>query len=182
MTPRAEIRYLLEPIGQSDVPRAERERNAILQMLEKLIGGPAVIEHTPDGAPVIPDSDIHISVSHSRNYAALAWSQLPGFGIDIEEARLSQLQQIATRFLTQKEYDIYSCRPDGLLQAWTLKEAAFKTLQTGPVDLRKYHLPLTPDNDVITVYPDKNVVEPIPIFIIESSIAAPGLFLSLTAL
>ena len=66
--------------------------------------------------------------------AALLWSDRAGWGIDIEEARLMQLERVASRVLNPDETDF------DLLQAWTLKEAAFKAAGLPIADLREIHL------------------------------------------
>lgn len=133
--------YTIKPIPHSDRPRREREREAVMQLVQALAGKDARLDHCPDGSPLIIGSPLHISISHSRNYVALAWSDTPGIGIDIEEPRPTQLARIAPRFLSAEELPLYGTSPDLLLQAWTLKEAAFKALRTGPADLRIYRLP-----------------------------------------
>ena len=133
--------YTIKPIPHSDRPRREREHEAVMQLVQTLAGKDARLDHRPDGSPLIIGSPFHISLSHSRNYVALAWSDSPGIGIDIEELRPEQLARIAPRFLSAEELPLYGTSPDLLLQAWTLKEAAFKALRTGPADLRLYRLP-----------------------------------------
>ncbi len=60
-----------------------------------------------------------------------------GWGIDIEEARQEQLSRIAARVLDEDEISAYS---HDLVQAWTLKEAAFKAAGLPIADLREIHL------------------------------------------
>ena len=130
--------YALEPILEEDGSRRQREKAAVGRLIVRLAGPTAEIGHNANGSPYIVGSEWYISVSHSRNFAALAWSDEPGIGIDIEEPRQSQLERVASKFLSDDELPRWTGR---LLEAWTIKEAAFKALRTGPADLRLYKLP-----------------------------------------
>ena len=152
MKPEPEIFFSIEPIEKSDQPRSARERDAVGRLIRRLCGEDARLAHTAAGAPYLLGSPLNISISHSRNFAALAWSHACSFGIDIEEPRPDQLNRVATRFLSDDELSYYSSIPDGLLKAWTLKEASFKALQSGPLDLRRYRLPLSDGNNIISVH------------------------------
>lgn len=133
----------LAPIEPSGLPRREREREAVAALLAQAAGRPAEIAHTPEGAPITDVAGLHISVSHSQHTAALLWSDTPGYGIDVEENRAGQLERVAPRVLTAEELEVYGAIPDGLLMAWTLKEAAFKAAGLPDVaDLREIALPL----------------------------------------
>lgn len=161
--------YILEPIIDSDGTRRERERKAVNRIVGRIWGSEAVVSHRDDGSPFIAGVQCHISVSHSRHYAAIAWDVLPGIGIDIEEPRIAQLEKVADRFLATGERQAWSAR---LLEAWTLKEAAFKALRNGPADLREYILP-TDESDKIIKVKGKNIE------ILSCGFVRPGLCLSL---
>lgn len=140
------IDFAIEPIEQSGPSRRQREREAIARLIERCLGEGLVLSHTADGSPCIEGSPISLSLSHSRLYAALAWTDGQPIGIDIEEHRPAQFKKIARRFLSAEELPVYGQSSALLLKAWTLKEAAFKALRNGPADLRKYILPLDNTN------------------------------------
>lgn len=118
--------------------RRERERAAVQELMDHAAGTHVDILHHHDGSPYPAEPcRLHISVSHSRHIAALLWSSVPGWGIDIEEARQEQLSRIAARVLNQDEMSLYH---HNLLQAWTLKEATFKAAGLRMADLREIHL------------------------------------------
>lgn len=124
--------------GSTPGTRRERERRAIRQLADATIGADTEILHHADGSPYLSDTAAgHISISHSRHVAALLISREPGWGIDIEEARQEQLSRIAARVLDEDEIRAYS---HDLVQAWTLKEAAFKAAGLPIADLREIHL------------------------------------------
>lgn len=143
------VQFAIMPIKPGPGTRKELENRAVRELIARHIGCNLMPGHSPEGAPELPGADKHISISHSRYFAALAWADTPGIGIDIEEKRHEQLNRVAHRFMTSEETLYYSAIPDGFLRAWTLKEAAFKALRNGPADLRQYRLPLSPADDTI---------------------------------
>lgn len=111
--------YIAE-IQQSKMSRRDNECCTVRDLLAAVLPG-ATIMHYPSGAPYVDIDGVFISVSHSQHYAALAVAATP-IGIDIEEPRITQLQRVASRFMSP---DDYKACPD-LLRAWTAKEAVFK--------------------------------------------------------
>ena len=120
--------------------RRMAEQRTVSEMARRIFGNDATIAHTRHGAPYIVGRTTFVSVSHSLHFAALAWSDTNLVGIDIEEMRLNQLSRVANKFLNSSETDIYS--GERLIEAWTLKEAAFKATENASPDLRLYRLPL----------------------------------------
>lgn len=113
--------------------RREAEVDAVARALSAIFGNGAILTHTPDGAPSVEGhDDINISVSHSRTLAAVAVSERP-VGVDVEQFR-PQLERVAARFLSPREHEIALNIENGLLRAWTAKEAVFKTMLTTGVD------------------------------------------------
>ncbi len=115
------------PIECNEQPRRQREVCAVARLATAALGAGVSIEHNADGAPFVPGCDKPVSVSHSRLLAALAVGSQPHsrIGIDAEEMR-PQLARVAPRVLSNSELAMYSRLPDGLLRAWTLKEALYK--------------------------------------------------------
>ncbi len=117
----------IEGCAASGSGRREREYEAVGRLVREAFGPEAVLEHRADGSPIVAAAgESQISVSHSRHLAVLAVAPV-AVGVDIEEAR-EQLVRIAGRFMTPEEQKVYSS-PGLILKAWTLKEAAFKTLR-----------------------------------------------------
>ncbi len=147
-----DCRVALAEIPEDGGSRREREREITGRLLEMAASRPANILHRPDGAPYPDWLPFHISISHSRRIAALLWSDSPGYGIDVEENRPGQLERVAPRVMSGDEIRHYSARPDGLLRAWTLKEAAFKAAGMADVaDLREILLPLDDRDGLISL-------------------------------
>lgn len=105
--------------------RCVAERAAVAFLMAAALPG-AVLRHDEHGAPFIVEGEgggcVHISISHSRNYAVLAVS-VCAMGVDVEEdGRSRQLERVSARFLRGDDY----LNNGGFLAAWTAKEAVFK--------------------------------------------------------
>lgn len=149
MTASEDIHFEICRIEDMGLGKAENQRIAVARLLEGMPGAPCRLAHNPDGAPFLLDSRLEISISHSRHFAAVAWSEHHRPGIDVEEPRPEQLGRVARRYLTPAEFEHYSSESAALLKAWTLKEAAFKALPHGPADLRQISLPLDAADNII---------------------------------
>lgn len=110
---------------------------AVDQLLLRAAGPGARVIHDPDGAPLLVDSPLNISISHSRNFAALAVDADRRIGVDIEEPRLEQLRRVISKFLSPDELPEWGER---LLQAWTCKEAVFKAAGIPTIGLASIRL------------------------------------------
>ena len=149
----ADISFIVQPIAKSDLPRAERERFAVAQMVTEAFGERAVKSNLPTGEPVvIVDSlplNLHISISHSEDYSVIVWCEFVRVGVDIESQR-PQLRRVAPKFLSEQELAYYK-EDDQLRKAWTLKEAAFKAAGIEGAILSDFRLPLDPADKKIGV-------------------------------
>ncbi|MCM1484450.1 MAG: 4'-phosphopantetheinyl transferase superfamily protein [Muribaculaceae bacterium] len=105
--------------------RHEAERTAVLELVRQVLGADCHYGHAPDGAPFIAGIDQAISVSHGAGMAVLAVSTAQTIGIDAESWR-PQLLRIAGRYLSAREQSVIANVPEGLLNAWTAKEAVYK--------------------------------------------------------
>lgn len=106
-------------------------RKAVGQLLKRAAGQSSRLLHDPDGAPLLADGSMHISISHSPHYCAIATDTSRRIGIDIEEPRMEQLARVKRKFLTPEELN----SDIDLLTAWTIKEAVFKAAATPALHL-----------------------------------------------
>ena len=144
--------YVAPIVFGEDMTRQCREERALAVLLDEIFGPECERVHDASGAPVVlcrgRRVEAAVSISHSMHYAAVAVGS-PGYevGIDIEERR-SQLSRVCPRVLSAPELSAYKERPDGLLEAWTLKEALYKAWRRhsgGEIDFgRQLHLPMPP--------------------------------------
>lgn len=124
--------------------RRDAEKRVTMSLIHDALGAGTTLGHHESGAPYVIGSDINISISHSRHYAAIAISAASPIGIDIEEQR-RQLRRVAHRVMSEAELKSYAITDPLLLQAWTLKEALYKAALTPGLDFRRdIALPLPP--------------------------------------
>ena len=79
------------------------------------------------GKPYLVNSDTHISLSHSFDYAAVMISKSRPVGIDIEQIK-QKVERIAPRFLSPAERATISAdnKIEHLYVCWCAKEAVYK--------------------------------------------------------
>ncbi|WP_443937514.1 4'-phosphopantetheinyl transferase family protein [Pedobacter sp. MW01-1-1] len=80
-----------------------------------------------DGKPYLPNSDYHVSLSHSYDYAAVMMSKDYACGVDIELIK-HKIKAIKHKFLSDVELAQKQIGDniDGLYVAWCAKEAVYK--------------------------------------------------------
>ncbi len=110
-----------------------------------------VILTAPRGKPYFQDSDLHFSISHTRNHAFCVLASCP-VGIDAEETGRKVNLRLADKILSPSERIRFDEAPDkqaALLRLWVLKEAAAKCCGEG---LNGYpnHTDFDPNDDRIT--------------------------------
>ena len=123
--------------------RRHIESEATAALVAEAFGPEACLLHHRNGAPYVKDSDKSVSISHSRFHAVLAVNHADKVGIDIENMRVRSLMRVAERFLTPAERLVAST-PTALLEAWTVKEAIYKSLDADkqPAGLIDVALPI----------------------------------------
>ncbi len=151
-----DITLLIAPIIRGDsLGRREAESRVVESLVRQAFGPGAVIVHNADGVPSVEahggDHVASLSVSHSRDYACIAFSARRTVGVDVEQPR-DQLRRVAPRVLSYGEMNVYGLSDALLLRAWTLKEALYKAALTPGLDFRAdIRLPLDPDSTAASV-------------------------------
>lgn len=113
---------------------------AVRVLLKHLLGREAHIDYKESGMPYLPDyPDLHISISHTKGYAAILLSDLPLPGIDIEYIS-PRIKKVTSRFMSEQELQQVdkSCELGSFLLYWSAKETVFKALQQSDVDFCKH--------------------------------------------
>ena len=108
--------------------------------------GQKILYHA-NGQPYLENR--HISISHTRDYVAIAISESP-IGIDIEHKGRNALA-VANSFLQQQELD--NITAEDALRLWVIKEAAFKYAPEKAAVLKDIRTVKNNDSYAIT-YPD----------------------------
>ncbi|HBE19203.1 MAG TPA: 4'-phosphopantetheinyl transferase [Cyanobacteria bacterium UBA11149] len=154
--PISEIEKLAQTLSPDEVERAnrfyfERDKKHFIAgrgILRTILGeyldlNPAEIEfsYSPRGKPAIanvnPDKTLYFNLSHSKGLALYGVSRNLNLGIDLEYIRpMSDIEQLAKRFFSSREYTAIATLPDNqkeaaFFQAWCAKEAYLKATGDG---------------------------------------------------
>ncbi len=126
---------------------------AIRALLNQMIGNDFEIYYTEVGKPMIIHPVFrHISISHSRDFAAVYIHQYHAVGIDIESTTRNYAS-VKKRYLSEPELEQVS--ENSLLQCiyWCAKEAVFKLADKDGIDFRKqiHVLPFRPESNNFAV-------------------------------
>lgn len=103
---------------------------AVRLLIAQVLGADKTIAYHPSGRPYLIDGSWHISVSHTRGYAAIAYHRTRSVGVDIEHIS-PRVERIAPRF-TRPEEEAYIEPHDECermmyhLINWSVKEALYK--------------------------------------------------------
>lgn len=96
--------------------------------LKEMMGAAVHVHYRESGRPFMPGSQVDISISHSDDLVAVAVSQGPKIGIDIEKRLHPNLQKARTYFLSDRE--LQEIGEDASLEQlhlyWSAKEALYK--------------------------------------------------------
>jgi phosphopantetheinyl transferase len=115
----------------------KKEFLAIRLLLAQMIDEQAEIVYTALSKPLLTGKRKHVSISHSRNLAALILSDYPA-GIDTEET-LRKVGDIAPRFLSEEELAWTRNSPDpelALIFCWSAKESLYKMIGEKGISFR----------------------------------------------
>ncbi|MBK5194527.1 MAG: 4'-phosphopantetheinyl transferase superfamily protein [Proteiniphilum sp.] len=114
-------------------------------MLLDLLGKEQIIHNREDGSPYLEDGKPHISISHTKDYAAILLHDSCPVGIDIE-IRSERVKKIAGKFISVKEYIDPAQKTIHQLLHWSAKESLFKLMNEQGIDFRQHLFvhPFTP--------------------------------------
>ncbi len=120
-----------EHLDASCEAKAESRRKEILGerlLMKAIFGIDTPILHNADRMPYITDSDVHLSVAHTKGLLVVALNHHHSIGVDVEQYHRRVLN-VRDGFLNEAERRWLA--PDDELAhivAWTAKEAIFKTI------------------------------------------------------
>lgn len=106
---------------------------AAMELLAQMVGVLPEIGKTPQGKPYFLDSDLHFSISHTKNHAFCAVSHR-NVGIDAEEIGRRVNVQALLPMLSETEYLAVSASADpadAFLRIWVQKECYAKRTGRG---------------------------------------------------
>jgi phosphopantetheinyl transferase len=137
----------------------KREWLSIRVLLKEMLGEEKEILYNYLGKPYLSDNSFHISISHTKGYAALILNKENEVAIDIE-AITPKIDKVRKRFVNELEDKSLSQSNERihLLLYWSAKESLFKRLGVENVDF-KTHLHISPFEPVLGVWSDFEACE-----------------------
>ena len=113
---------------KNEVRRAEWL--AVRLLVKELFGPEAEVAYHPTGRPYLKNSTTHISISHTKGFAAVAYHHEALVGMDIEYLS-SRVERIALRFTTRDEASYIDRHDESVRQMyhlinWSAKETLYK--------------------------------------------------------
>lgn len=111
------------------------EKLAVRALLKELTGEEKEISYTSAGKPYFKDGLYHISISHTKGYAAVIISAQYIVGIDIEQIS-DKVKRVRNRFISDEEYISSSEELNHLLLHWSAKETVYKMLDKPGIELK----------------------------------------------
>lgn len=96
------------------------------------------LNRLPSGRPELSIPGLHVSISHSGEYAAVVLSKTP-IGIDIEKIS-PRIERIQHKFMNEHERELLMDEKDirWMHTVWSAKEALFKYHLEGEIDFREH--------------------------------------------
>ena len=103
---------------------------AVRLLVKELFGSECEVAYHPTGRPYLKNGVAHISISHTKGFAAVAYHHAAPIGMDIEYLS-SRVERIASRFTTQVEASYIDVHDEHARQMyhlinWSAKEALYK--------------------------------------------------------
>ena len=103
---------------------------AVRLLVKELFGSECEVAYHPTGRPYLKHGTAHISISHTKGFAAVAYHHDAPIGMDIEYIS-SRVERIAPRFTTQVEASYIDVHDEHARQMyhlinWSAKEALYK--------------------------------------------------------
>ncbi len=134
----ATLQQLLgEPVEPLCYKNATRRLEVLAErLLLKELCGESNFQHLESGKPILENSDVHISFSHTKNFVALIVSKECEVGIDIEYPS-DRVCRVKDRFLSSVEQSTFDDDAKKILLAWCAKEALYKVLNTESIDFAR---------------------------------------------
>ena len=139
ITETADELYALLGTTKYDTQLAEKKNDArraewlaVRLLIKDLFGPDAEVAYHPTGRPYLKDSSTHISISHTRGYAAVAYNTAGPIGLDIEHIS-GRVERIADRFTSSAEAEYIDTHEQHERQLyylinWSAKETLYKLL------------------------------------------------------
>ena len=121
-----------EPLSERRCESRRAEWLAVRQLVKELFGSEVEVAYHSTGRPYLKGSAIHISISHTQGYAAVAYHRHSPIGVDIERIA-NRVERIAHRFTSSVEAGYINLHEACIRQGyhlinWSAKETLYKLL------------------------------------------------------
>lgn len=136
--------WYLPFLQQHSMENRKKEWLAARVLLKELMGREVRISYLEQGAPYLPKEQLHISISHTKGYAAVLLGQNAALGIDIEYIS-DRVRKITSKFMSDEEMQHLDSEMETthILLHWSAKETIFKALHREEVNF-KHDLHISP--------------------------------------
>lgn len=111
------------------------EKLAVRVLLKEILQEEKQIFYSEQGMPYLKDSAFNISISHTKNFAAILLGTKQNMGIDIEQIT-EKVKRVKDKFITFGEQIDPDKELNHLLIHWSAKEALFKAFHKQISDLK----------------------------------------------
>jgi phosphopantetheinyl transferase len=134
----------IQQIQHFTAPHRRQEWITVRVLLYRMLGCEKDVQYKDNGKPFIVDGSYHISISHTKGYAAVILSKQHEVGIDIEQLG-RRVEKVVSHYMRSDEIpNLYQGdKIWSLLLHWSAKEVIYKCLDIAEVDLIK-HLRIYP--------------------------------------
>lgn len=115
--------------------KRQRERAVERLLLHRAFERPMALRYSSQGAPILEDSDVNVSFSHTARLVVMACDSEHVIGVDAEQTDRQQVLRVRDKFLNAMEKQFIA--PDDLAAhviAWTAKEAIIKAERNSALD------------------------------------------------
>tara|TARA_R110002124_G_scaffold119772_1_gene277565 strand:- start:227 stop:856 length:630 start_codon:yes stop_codon:yes gene_type:complete len=129
---------ILSFIAHSDpTEKRKREVIAVRLLLQQMTSSNETISYYPDGSPFLESHNFHLSISHSKDFAALYLSKYDRVGVDIQIIKSSVLKGLDFYINeTEKRWVDISDKIQ-LNLIWSAKESIFKFYGDAHLDFKQ---------------------------------------------
>ncbi|MCL1938094.1 MAG: 4'-phosphopantetheinyl transferase superfamily protein [Candidatus Azobacteroides sp.] len=126
-----------ESVLQGMNENRKREWLSVRVLLKKLTGEEKLILYTDSGKPYLADHSFHLSLSHTKGYAAVILDREKPVAIDVEYIS-PRVEKVKTRFVNEAENAALSSDNPliHLLLYWSAKESLFKLLDENKLEFK----------------------------------------------
>jgi phosphopantetheinyl transferase len=118
-----------EEFSQIKNEKRKREFLSARTLLNQATGCQVKVIYDANGKPYLEDNSFHISITHSKNYAAVIIHPEFPVGIDLE-IRTEKVKTVSKRFLNESEQILFSkeINTAKVEIAWSAKETLYKII------------------------------------------------------